>query len=196
MLQFQPAFPSVNGGQAERSVMKSKAEPPFDPKAFLAKAELGRTISKYRVDQIVFSQGRSGRRCFLHPEWEGQNHRHLRARKGSSRRSPGAGRILRRRMPSRPAAAHGDSTAMTECEIMRLEKAAIVRVLHEEPAFSEIFVSHILARTIRVEEDLSTNCSILARSAWHGLFSCWLISARKAGPSRLMRKSAKRCSRK
>jgi CRP/FNR family transcriptional regulator, cyclic AMP receptor protein len=43
---------------------------------------------------------------------------------------------------------------MTECEIMRLEKAAIVRVLHEEPAFSEMFVSHLLARTIRVEADL------------------------------------------
>jgi CRP/FNR family cyclic AMP-dependent transcriptional regulator len=43
---------------------------------------------------------------------------------------------------------------MTECEVMRLEKAAIIRVLHEEPAFSEMFVSHLLARTIRVEADL------------------------------------------
>jgi CRP-like cAMP-binding protein len=43
---------------------------------------------------------------------------------------------------------------MTECEIMRLEKAAIIRVLHEEPAFSEMFISHLLARTIRVEADL------------------------------------------
>ena len=46
------------------------------------------------------------------------------------------------------------AVAMTECEIMRLEKAAIIRVLHEEPAFSEMFLSHLLARTIRVEEDL------------------------------------------
>src|SRR3954463_4347134 len=46
------------------------------------------------------------------------------------------------------------ATAMTECEIMRLEKAVIIRVLHDEPAFSEMFVSHLLARTIRVEEDL------------------------------------------
>ena len=46
------------------------------------------------------------------------------------------------------------ATAMTECEIMRLEKGAIIRVLHVEPAFSEMFVSHLLARTIRVEEDL------------------------------------------
>ena len=37
---------------------------------------------------------------------------------------------------------------------MRLEKATMVRVLHEEPAFSEMFVSHLLARTLRVEADL------------------------------------------
>jgi CRP/FNR family transcriptional regulator, cyclic AMP receptor protein len=37
---------------------------------------------------------------------------------------------------------------------MRLEKAAIIRVLHEEPAFSEMFMSHLLTRTIRVEADL------------------------------------------
>ena len=43
---------------------------------------------------------------------------------------------------------------MTECMIMRLEKASIIRVLHDEPGFSEIFISHLLARTIRVEEDL------------------------------------------
>ena len=39
-------------------------------------------------------------------------------------------------------------------EIMRLEKPAMIRVLHDEPAFSEMFVAHLLARTIRVEEDL------------------------------------------
>jgi len=44
--------------------------------------------------------------------------------------------------------------AMTECEIMRLEKAAMIRVLHEEPAFADMFVSHLLARTSRVEADL------------------------------------------
>jgi CRP/FNR family cyclic AMP-dependent transcriptional regulator len=46
------------------------------------------------------------------------------------------------------------ATAMAECEIMRVEKAAMIRVLHDEPGFSGMFVSHLLARTIRVEEDL------------------------------------------
>jgi CRP/FNR family cyclic AMP-dependent transcriptional regulator len=46
------------------------------------------------------------------------------------------------------------ATAMTDCEIMRLQKTTMIRVLHDEPAFSEMFVAHLLARTIRVEEDL------------------------------------------
>ena len=43
---------------------------------------------------------------------------------------------------------------VTECVIMRLEKAAIVRVLHDEPKFSEMFMSYLLSRNSRVEEDL------------------------------------------
>ena len=43
---------------------------------------------------------------------------------------------------------------MTECLIMRVDKAEIRRVLQDEPAFSQMFVSHILARNARVEEDL------------------------------------------
>ena len=37
---------------------------------------------------------------------------------------------------------------------MRLEKASVVRVIHDEPAFSEMFIAHLLARIIRIEEDL------------------------------------------
>ncbi len=46
------------------------------------------------------------------------------------------------------------ATAMSECSIMRLEKASVIRVLHEEPAFSELLLHHLLARNIRIEEDL------------------------------------------
>jgi CRP/FNR family transcriptional regulator, cyclic AMP receptor protein len=43
---------------------------------------------------------------------------------------------------------------MDESSVMRLEKAQMIRTLHEEPAFSEVFAAHLLARSIRVEEDL------------------------------------------
>jgi CRP-like cAMP-binding protein len=46
------------------------------------------------------------------------------------------------------------ATAMTECEIMKIEKGAILLALRDQPAFSELFVAHLLTRTIRVEEDL------------------------------------------
>ena len=45
-------------------------------------------------------------------------------------------------------------TTMTESVIVRLEKEAIVRVIHQEPAFSEMFIAHLLSRAIRVEADL------------------------------------------
>jgi len=43
---------------------------------------------------------------------------------------------------------------MTDSVIVRLEKAAILRVIHQEPAFSEMFIAHLLNRAIRVEADL------------------------------------------
>jgi CRP/FNR family cyclic AMP-dependent transcriptional regulator len=45
-------------------------------------------------------------------------------------------------------------TAMSDSVVMRLEKTAVVDVIHREPAFSEMFIAHLLGRTIRVEADL------------------------------------------
>lgn len=45
-------------------------------------------------------------------------------------------------------------TAMTDSVMVRLEKAAIVRAIRDEPAFSEMFIAHLLARAVRVEADL------------------------------------------
>jgi CRP-like cAMP-binding protein len=45
-------------------------------------------------------------------------------------------------------------TALTNCVIARISKSDITRVIHEEPAFAELFIAHLLARNSRVEEDL------------------------------------------
>jgi len=45
-------------------------------------------------------------------------------------------------------------SAMTECLIVQIAKVDIIRVIHEEPAFAELFIAHLLARNSRVEEDL------------------------------------------
>jgi CRP-like cAMP-binding protein len=46
------------------------------------------------------------------------------------------------------------ATAISACSVMKLEKAVVVSLLHEEPKFSELFVGHLLSRNIKIEEDL------------------------------------------
>ena len=127
---------------------------PFDPKVFLATVNGGRSISKYRKDETVFSQSSSADAVFYIQKGKvkitvvsEQGKEAVVAILGPDEFC-GEGCLTGQ--PLRLATA----TAMTDCEIMRVEKAVMVRVLHEEPAFSEMFVSHLLARTIRVEADL------------------------------------------
>jgi CRP/FNR family transcriptional regulator, cyclic AMP receptor protein len=46
------------------------------------------------------------------------------------------------------------AAGMSECTVIELKKETVVRVLHEEPGFSELFLAHLLSRNIRIEEDL------------------------------------------
>jgi CRP/FNR family cyclic AMP-dependent transcriptional regulator len=48
----------------------------------------------------------------------------------------------------------GSAEAMTDCEILRIDKKAMISALHREHAFSDLFVAYLLARNIRYEEDL------------------------------------------
>jgi CRP/FNR family cyclic AMP-dependent transcriptional regulator len=134
--------------------MASELNPSFDPKSFLAKVGEGRSIGGYRKDRIVFSQGDPADAVFYIQK--GKIKVTVKSEQGKeaivailgSDEFCGEGCLAGQ--PRRMATA----TAMTECEIMRLEKGAIILALHDEPAFSEMFVAHLLARTIRVEEDL------------------------------------------
>jgi CRP/FNR family transcriptional regulator, cyclic AMP receptor protein len=134
--------------------MATKRKLRFDPKSFLAKVGEGRSISKYRKDQVVFSQGDLAEAVFYIQKGKvkvtvvsDQGKEAVVALLGADEFC-GEGCLAGQ--PRRMATV----TAMTDCTIMRLDKTRIIRVLHDEPGFSEIFISHLLTRTIRVEEDL------------------------------------------
>jgi CRP-like cAMP-binding protein len=133
---------------------KAKAIP-VDPKVFLATVNGGRTIANYRVDDVIFVQGTPADAVFYIQK--GKVKLTVLSEQGKEAvvavMSPDefCGEGCLTGQPLRMATA----VAMTECEIMRLDKEVIIRVLHDEPAFSEMFVSYLLARTIRVEEDLT-----------------------------------------
>jgi CRP/FNR family transcriptional regulator, cyclic AMP receptor protein len=134
--------------------MANKQKPSFDPKLFLAKVGKGRSIGRYRKDQIVFSQGDPADAVFYIQS--GKAKVTVVSEQGKEAvvaiLGPDGffGEGCLAGQPRRMATV----STIAEGVFMRLEKASVVRIIHDEPAFSEIFIVHLLARAIRVEEDL------------------------------------------
>jgi CRP/FNR family transcriptional regulator, cyclic AMP receptor protein len=133
---------------------KAKQKPRFNAEALLAKADGGRTVSRFQKDQVVFSQGESADSVFYIQK--GKVKITVVSKQGKEAivailgRGDFCGEGCLAGQPRRIATIK----AMTECVMMRLDKTTMIGVLHDEPAFSEMFISHLLARNIRVEADL------------------------------------------
>ncbi len=133
---------------------KANSKASFDPAVFLATVDGGRSISNYRKGDGLFVQGDPADAVFYIQRGKvkitvlsEQGKEAVVAVLGADEFC-GEGCLAGQ--PRRIATA----SALTECKIMRLEKAALIRVLRDEPGFSSMFVSHIVARSIRIEEDL------------------------------------------
>jgi CRP/FNR family transcriptional regulator, cyclic AMP receptor protein len=135
-------------------VMTAVADRPFDPKAFLAKIESGKTISKYQKDQIVFAQGDDADGVFYIRSGKVKASVISEHGKEAVVAILGSGDFFGEGCLGGQPKRMVTVSAMSDGIIVRLAKAAIIRVLHDEPAFSEMFISHLLARNIRIEEDL------------------------------------------
>jgi CRP/FNR family transcriptional regulator, cyclic AMP receptor protein len=127
----------------------------FEPAAFLAKTGLGRTIVDLKKGQTIFSQGDAANAVFY--VQKGKIKLTVISKRGKEATIAllGGGNFLGEEciaaiQPQRMATA----TALTASTILRIERREMVRVLHEEQLFSEIFVSYLLARNARIQEDL------------------------------------------
>jgi len=134
--------------------MATKNQPPFDPKSFLAKVGEGRSIGRYRDGQIVFSQGDPADAVFYIQSGKVKVTVVSEQGKEAVAAVLGTDEFFGEGCLAGQARRIANVATMMDSVIVRLEKAAIVRVIHQEPAFSEMFIAHLLARTIRVEADL------------------------------------------
>lgn len=134
--------------------MAIKETVPFDVTSFLAKVGDGRSIGKYRKSQIVFSQGETADAVFYIQKGKVKITVISEQGKEAVVAILGAddffGEGCLAGQPRRVATVR----AISDTAVMRIEKAAIIALLHNEPAFSEKFTAHLVARTIRVEADL------------------------------------------
>jgi len=144
----------TRGGMAMENDAKPNGTSTFDPKAFLATVSRGRTVSDYRKDDVVFLQSSPAEAVFY--VQKGKIKIVVASKQGKEAviaiLGPGDffGEGCLIGQPLRLSTAR----AMAESEVMRVSKGEMIRVLHAEPAFGELFMAHLLTRNSRVEEDL------------------------------------------
>jgi CRP/FNR family transcriptional regulator, cyclic AMP receptor protein len=131
-----------------------ETRPPFEPQTLLAKANGGRTISTYRRNQIIFSQGELADSIFYVHEGELKLAVLSEQGKEAIVAILGTGEFFGEGCLAGQPRRMSTAAAIEECKIMRMEKAAMICLLHDEPEFSAVFIAYLLARNSRVEEDL------------------------------------------
>jgi CRP/FNR family cyclic AMP-dependent transcriptional regulator len=151
----QPQVPHNHSEDVVATASKRKSKrQPFDVKVFLSTVDDGRSVSSYRKNQKVFSQGGPADAVFYIQEGKVKVCVVSEQGKEAVVALHGHGDFFGESCLNGHPLRMATIVTMTECVIMRLEKAVIVRVLHDEPNFSEMFMAHLLARNSRVEEDL------------------------------------------
>jgi CRP-like cAMP-binding protein len=135
-------------------IAAAKNEREFDPDIFLATIGEGRKIVAVLKKQTIYTQGDRADAVFY--VQRGKVRLTVVSKSGkeatigivSERNFFGegalAGQLLRM----------GSAAAMTDCELLRVDKKVMMGVLHREHTFSDMFVAYLLARNIRYEEDL------------------------------------------
>jgi CRP/FNR family cyclic AMP-dependent transcriptional regulator len=126
----------------------------FDPDTFLATIGDGRKILSVLAKDVIFAQGDEANSVFYVQKGKVRLTVVSQAGKEATIAIVGernffgegslAGQVLRM----------GSAAAMTDCDLLRVEKKAMMDALHREHAFSDMFVAYLLARNIRFEEDL------------------------------------------
>jgi CRP/FNR family cyclic AMP-dependent transcriptional regulator len=126
----------------------------FDPKTFLSTMDGGRKIAVFPKKQTIFVQGDSSDAVFYIQKGKVRvtvvSKTGKEATIGILNEGDFFGEGCLTGQPLRLCAA----TAMTDCSVMRIDKKAMMEVLHREHTFSDMFVAYLLTRNIRYEADL------------------------------------------
>src|SRR5665213_119984 len=126
----------------------------FDPKNFLAKVGGGKTVIEFHKNQTVFSQGDVADTVFYIQKGK------IKLTVMSDQGKEAVVAILEPGQFFGEGCMNGHTrriattTAIEDCTITAIAKDAMLTALHEEPKFSELFMSYLLTRNSRIEEDL------------------------------------------
>jgi CRP/FNR family cyclic AMP-dependent transcriptional regulator len=137
----------VNSGKADRKRI-------FKPRMFLAKLGAGSMITEYKKHQVLFAQGDPADALFYIQKGKVKLTVVSKHGKEAVIAILGPGDFFGEGCLAGQMVRMSTAAAMSDSLVNRLKKATAVRVLQDEPAFSEVFLAHLLSRNIRIEEDL------------------------------------------
>jgi CRP/FNR family cyclic AMP-dependent transcriptional regulator len=126
----------------------------FDPRKFLATIGEGRKVVALPKKQTVFTQGDAADSVFYIQEGKVRLTVVSKIGKEATLGILSAGEFFGEGGLAGQALRMGSATTMTDCELLQIDKKAMMLALHKEHTFSDLFVAYLLARNIRYEEDL------------------------------------------
>jgi CRP/FNR family cyclic AMP-dependent transcriptional regulator len=125
-----------------------------DWEALLARIRGGQTVIEYGANRRIFRQGEPANSVFYLRQGEVKLAVTSQQGKEAIVAILGAGEFFGEGCLAGQQLRVSTAIAITECSLARMDKAAMARMLHEEHDVSELFVTHLLSRNIRYEEDL------------------------------------------
>src|SRR5713226_5295058 len=127
----------------------------FDPKDFLAQTGLGRTIMQYPKDKVIFVQGEPSDAVFYIQKGRAKLTVLSTQGKEATIALLGEGDFMGEGcITSDQPFSVASATAITDCCVLRIEKEAMLKVLHAEHAFSDLFVAYLVGRHNHTQADL------------------------------------------
>ncbi len=126
----------------------------FDPREFLATIGDGRKVVAFPKKQTIFAQGDAADSVFYVQQGKVRLSVVSKVGKEASLGILSEGQFFGEGGLAGQPLRMGSATAMTDCELLRIDKKAMMLALHREHKFSDLFVTYLLARNIRYEEDL------------------------------------------
>jgi CRP/FNR family transcriptional regulator, cyclic AMP receptor protein len=126
----------------------------FDPKEFLARVGEGKTILEFRKDQVVFAQGDVADTVFYVQRGRVKVVVISEQGKEAVVGILGPGQFFGEGCLNGHSVRIATTTAMEECLVTAITKTAMLTTLHNQPKFSEMFMTYLLTRNSRIEEDL------------------------------------------
>jgi CRP/FNR family transcriptional regulator, cyclic AMP receptor protein len=144
--------PTVKSGTSMVGIRKLSTG--LDAEAFLTRTGVGKTVVNLKKKEAAFSQGSPADAVFYIQKGKIQLTVVSKIGKEATVGILSEGEFFGEGSLAGQALRMGSATAMTDCEILRIDKKAMMLALHREHTFSDLFVEYLLARNIRYEEDL------------------------------------------